>query len=126
VHVVSGLGGGNRKRIGKMWKLKIGEGGKGVISVNNNVGRQHWVFDPNAGSVEEREEVERLRHQFTLNRFSIKQSADLFLRMQVSYRILLLQQRRKNHFTPEQIQRLVQFLERSTSNHNIDKTKFKV
>ena len=126
MHVVSGLGGGNRKRIGKMWKLKIGEGGKGVISVNNNVGRQHWVFDPNAGSVEEREEVERLRHQFTLNRFSIKQSADLFLRMQVSYRILLLQQRRKNHFTPEQIQRLVQFLERSTSNHNIDKTKFKV
>ncbi|ESW24999.1 hypothetical protein PHAVU_004G178500 [Phaseolus vulgaris] len=66
-----------------MWKLKIGEGGKGVISVNNNVGRQHWVFDPNAGSVEEREEVERLRHQFTLNRFSIKQSADLFLRMQL-------------------------------------------
>jgi len=68
-----------------MWKLKIGEGGKGLKSANNFVGRQHWVFDPNAGTVEERNEIERLRHQFTLNRHSIKQSSDLFLRMQVLY-----------------------------------------
>jgi len=68
-----------------MWKLKIGEGGEGLISANNFVGRQHWVFDPNAGTDEERSEVESLRHQFTLNRLSIKQSADLFLRMQVCH-----------------------------------------
>ncbi|KAK7259746.1 hypothetical protein RIF29_25359 [Crotalaria pallida] len=66
-----------------MWKLKIGEGGEGLISVNNFIGRQHWVFDPNAGTPEERAEIQRLRNQFTINRFSTKQSADLFMRMHV-------------------------------------------
>ncbi|CAJ1951644.1 unnamed protein product [Sphenostylis stenocarpa] len=66
-----------------MWKLKIGEGGKRLISANNFVGRQHWVFDPNAGTPEERAEIETLRRQFTSNRFSIKQSSDLFVRMQL-------------------------------------------
>ncbi|KAK7261217.1 hypothetical protein RIF29_27522 [Crotalaria pallida] len=67
-----------------MWKLKIGEGGEGLISVNNFIGRQHWVFDPNAGTPEERAEIQRLQKQFTVNRFSTRQSADLFMRMQLT------------------------------------------
>ncbi|OIW14403.1 hypothetical protein TanjilG_15757 [Lupinus angustifolius] len=66
-----------------MWKLKIGEGGSGLVSVNNFIGRQHWVFDPNAGTPQERDEIETLRQQFTINRFSIKQSADLLMRIQL-------------------------------------------
>ncbi|PON81360.1 Squalene cyclase [Trema orientale] len=66
-----------------MWKLKIGEGGPWLRSVNNHVGRQHWEFDPEAGTPEERGQVEQLREQFKRNRFRIKQSGDLLMRMQL-------------------------------------------
>ncbi|XVE78775.1 hypothetical protein DITRI_Ditri14bG0005000 [Diplodiscus trichospermus] len=67
-----------------MWKLKIAEDGPGLCTVNNHIGRQHWEFDPEAGSPEERAQVERLRLEFQKNRFRRKQSADLLMRMQLT------------------------------------------
>ncbi|GLT97446.1 hypothetical protein SLE2022_150110 [Rubroshorea leprosula] len=67
-----------------MWKLKIAEDGPWLTTLNNHIGRQHWEFDPEAGTPEEREEVERLRQEFKKNRFKVKQSADLLMRMQLT------------------------------------------
>ncbi|KAL8139688.1 hypothetical protein V2J09_005709 [Rumex salicifolius] len=66
-----------------MWKLKVGEGGAWLMSGNNHVGRQHWEFDPDAGTAEERAEVDTLRRRFKSNRFIQKQSSDTFMRMQM-------------------------------------------
>nr|BAA86930.1 lupeol synthase [Olea europaea] len=67
-----------------MWKLKIADGtGPWLTTTNNHIGRQHWEFDPEAGTPDERVEVERLREEFKKNRFRTKQSADLLMRMQL-------------------------------------------
>ncbi|XP_044490766.1 beta-amyrin synthase-like isoform X2 [Mangifera indica] len=67
-----------------MWKLKIAEGGNDpyIYSTNNFVGRQTWEFDPEAGTPEERAEVEAARQKFYKNRFQVKPSGDILWRMQ--------------------------------------------
>ncbi|KAL6144348.1 hypothetical protein ACLB2K_055042 [Fragaria x ananassa] len=68
-----------------MWKLKVAEGGDSsayIYSTNNFVGRQTWEFDPNAGTDEERAEVEAARLHFYNNRHQVKANGDLLWRMQ--------------------------------------------
>ncbi|GLU10489.1 hypothetical protein SLE2022_272880 [Rubroshorea leprosula] len=67
-----------------MWKLTLSSQGDDpwVTSTNNHIGRQYWEFDPNLGTPEERAHVEKLRNDFTINRFQYKHSADLLLRLQ--------------------------------------------
>ena len=68
-----------------MWRLNIGEGSNDpyLFSTNNFTGRQTWVFDPEAGTPEERAEVEEARQNFYKNRHQVKASSDLLWRMQV-------------------------------------------
>ncbi|XP_059447343.1 beta-amyrin synthase-like isoform X2 [Corylus avellana] len=67
-----------------MWRLKIADGGKDpyIFSTNNFAGRQIWEFDPNAGTPEERAQVEEARQNFYNNRCQVKPSSDLLWRMQ--------------------------------------------
>ena len=68
-----------------MWRLKIGEGRDDpyLYSTNNFAGRQTWEFDPEAGTLEERAEVEEARQNFTKNRRQVRANSDLLWRMQV-------------------------------------------
>ncbi|KAM4102335.1 hypothetical protein ACB094_05G216300 [Castanea mollissima] len=68
-----------------MWKLKIGEGKNDpyLFSTNNFAGRQTWEFDPEAGTPEERAEVEEARQNFHKNRRQFPACGDLLWRMQV-------------------------------------------
>ncbi|TVU08995.1 hypothetical protein EJB05_42429, partial [Eragrostis curvula] len=66
-----------------MWRLKTSAGGEPWMQmVSNYRGRQVWEFDPDAGTDEERAHVERLRREFTENRFRRRESQDLLMRMQ--------------------------------------------
>ncbi|KAK9092092.1 hypothetical protein Syun_027003 [Stephania yunnanensis] len=70
-----------------MWKLKVGEGGgpfgSYLFSTNNFVGRQRWEFDPEAGTPEERAQVEKARQVFRDNRFNVKPCSDALVRLQM-------------------------------------------
>lgn len=71
-----------------MWKLKFSKNKDGteelVRSVNKNIGRQFWEYDPNLGTEQERAQVEQARKQFHENRFKTKNSSDLLMRLQVN------------------------------------------
>ena len=70
-----------------MWELKIAEGdGPYLYSTNNFVGRQFWEFNPDIGTHEEKQEVERVRQNFTNNRRNggFHACGDLLMRMQVN------------------------------------------
>ncbi|CAI9099095.1 OLC1v1035866C1 [Oldenlandia corymbosa var. corymbosa] len=69
-----------------MWKLKLSQKGddegEWITSSNNHIGREFWEFDPNFGSTEEKALVEKVREEFTKNRFEIRHSSDLIMRIQ--------------------------------------------
>ncbi|KAL8553431.1 hypothetical protein ACS0TY_001925 [Phlomoides rotata] len=69
-----------------MWRLKIAEESVEspyLYSTNKYVGRQTWEFDPNLGTPELREEVEKARRHFWENRYQVKPNSDLLCRMQL-------------------------------------------
>uniref|UniRef100_A0A0D9X6A3 Squalene cyclase N-terminal domain-containing protein n=1 Tax=Leersia perrieri TaxID=77586 RepID=A0A0D9X6A3_9ORYZ len=79
-----------------MWRLKIGHGeGKWLHTTSNFHGRQVWEFDPDAGTPEERAKVERLRDEFTRNRFRQREPQDELIRMQFE------KQSKKNNLSSE-------------------------
>ncbi|XP_057500971.1 cycloartenol Synthase-like [Actinidia eriantha] len=67
-----------------MWKLKIAEGDNPWLrTVNGQVGRQIWEFDPKLGSPEELVKIEKARENFRKDRFQRKHSVDLLISIQV-------------------------------------------
>lgn len=66
-----------------MWKFVPAYDSDGhplLRSLNNNIGRQVWVYDPEAGTQEEKAQVEELQKEFTANRIKQKHSGDELLR----------------------------------------------
>jgi cycloartenol synthase len=73
-----------------MWKLLTAEatGGHPLLSTLNNFqGRQVWNYDADAGTPEEKEQVESARKLFTRNRHTQKHSSDELLRLQCADKI---------------------------------------
>jgi hypothetical protein len=56
-------------------------------STNGHQGRQIWVFDKEAGSDEDQQEIEGLREEFTASRFTQRHSSDELLRKQMRQKL---------------------------------------
>lgn len=73
-----------------MWKF-VSAGNSGnhplLVTLNDNIGRQTWEFEPDGGSPELRKRVEELRARFTANRHTQKHSSDELLRLQCAAKI---------------------------------------
>ncbi|KAG8373914.1 hypothetical protein BUALT_Bualt11G0074800 [Buddleja alternifolia] len=66
-----------------MWRLKASKGDDPwLTSTNNHTGRQFWEFDPTHGTPEEQALVDKARDEFHKNRYEIKHSSDLLMRIQ--------------------------------------------
>ena len=71
-----------------MWKFVSAwnsDGNPLLHSLNGNIGRQTWIYDPDAGTEEDRKNIERLRAKFTENRHEQKHSSDELLRYVTSW-----------------------------------------
>ncbi|KAI3960650.1 hypothetical protein MKX01_003824 [Papaver californicum] len=69
-----------------MWKLKVssdqGPFSQWLFTTNNFGGRQTWEFDPDAGTLEDRAEVEKARQEYYENRLKVQASGNVILRLQ--------------------------------------------
>lgn len=66
-----------------MWKFTAASDSDGnpyLHSLNENIGRQVWVYDPKAGTTEDRRKAAEARANFTKNRLNQKHSSDELLR----------------------------------------------
>lgn len=66
-----------------MWRCAIADDAPEhpyVRTLNNHHGRAQWLFDADAGSKKERDEIERLRREFTANKDVQKHSSDILYR----------------------------------------------
>lgn len=66
-----------------MWRYKSADDSGGdpfLRSLNANIGRQTWVYEPDAGSREDRDTIDTLRARFTKHRHTQKHSGDELLR----------------------------------------------
>ncbi|XP_038880129.1 probable oxidosqualene cyclase [Benincasa hispida] len=65
-----------------MWKLKFSNGWE--TSENDHVGRQYWEYDTNLNpSKEEKSQIQSFCNEFYKNRFQVKHSSDLLMRLQL-------------------------------------------
>lgn len=75
-----------------MWKFKSAWDSDGhplLHSLNDNIGRQTWVYDPNAGSRDDIENIKALQEAFRKNRRVQKHSSDELLRYAATRVILV-------------------------------------
>lgn len=70
-----------------MWRLECSKGVDGLgrplehlKTLNNNRGRQVWVWDPEAGTPEQRAQIEEAREHYAKHRFEQQHAADKLYR----------------------------------------------